>query len=305
LKEARKNQYPDTLTFHHSTWDFNPELPFEHPRIQAEFKKNPVTARRDFGADPPAARDPWISEPERIDACIDPEAISILHTRDVTKAFTLRGKFSEYVSKQIVFKDVTQTKHIVVSCDPGLTRDSFGMLLCYLKPVRTPFGIEEHMFIGANLAWVPTHKPKRDVDFANVLTCIEEMAKHWLVDKVIYDQWNSVVHIQELTAKGLDAEKIRLKDEDWDHLAGLIYNRQIHFLSEAKGGPMATRLLWELKHLGRKDNGKIDHGPTTSSDLAVCLARAARILLGEETGRIRALDKYAKGFGAVVSFRRP
>lgn len=305
LKEARKNQFSNTLTFWHPTWDFNPSLPRDHPMIEAEFKKNPIAAKRDYGADPPAARDPWISEPERINECIDPNAVSILHTRDFTKSFTLAGKFSEYVSKEIVFKDFVQTKHIVIACDPGLTRDSFGMLLCYLKPVRTVFGVEEHMFVGANLAWVPTLKPKREVDFANVLECIQEMAKHWIVDKVIYDQWNSVVHIQELMAKGIEAEKVRLVDEDWDHLAGLVYNHQIHFLSEAAGGSMAKRLIWELHHLGRKENGKIDHGPTTSSDLAVCLARAAKILLGEETGRLRAWDKYSKGFGKVVSFKRP
>ena len=304
-EEAEKRKSATTLYFRHSTWDFNPNLPFDHPFIQERMEQDPVACKRDYGADPPGAQDPWMPEEWRIDDCVDGEIPSLVHARTVNSALIVKGKRTDMVGKELLHKDMTSTKHIVVACDPGYRRDSFGMVLAYLKPIRTVRGIEEHMFVGWSDAWVPTQKPRREVDFANVLRVIHEMSNWWILDKVVYDQWNSPMQIQDLQKAGIDAEKIPLKKEDWDNLASLFYNKQIHLLHPKIGGKGAERLIWELKNLEIKENGKVDHSNLTSSDIAVCLARAAKTLLGPEQTQIRVAEARANSIGQTVRFRRP
>jgi len=306
-ENKKENKLSTTIIFKHATWDFNPNITFDDPFIQDEFKKNPVAAKRDFGADPPGALDPWMPEEWRIDDCVDSDIANLVFARDYVHSLIVKGKQTTMVAKDIksMVLDVPTTQHISIGCDPGHRMDSFGMILAYVKPVRTARGIEEHMFVGAVLPWEPKEKPLIEVDFRNVLQCIYKFANHWVLDKVVYDQWQSVLQIQDLQASGIDAEKIPLKKEDWDMLAALFYNRQIHLLHPLVGGHGASRLIWELKNLQLKENGKVDHSPFSSSDLAVCLARLAKILVSPEVGQQRALDQRSSMFGRAVHFGRP
>lgn len=308
IEESRKaGNLPSILIFHHSTWDFNPQIKFEDPFIQEEFRKNPTAAKRDFGADPPGALDPWIEE-HYIDECVDIDHPCLVHTREYIHSLIVKGKQTTMIAKDIdsMVLDVPTTSHIAIACDPGHRMDSFGMILAYVRPVRTARGIEEHLFVGSVLDWVPKEKPRIEVDFRNVLDCIYRFKKHWILDKVVYDQWQSVLQIQDLQASGVDAEKIPLKKEDWDMLAALFYNRQIHLLHPKIGGKSAERLAWELKNLQLDERGKVDHSPYSSSDVAVCLARLAKVLVsGDHLGSQRALEERSMGFGASVRFTRP
>jgi hypothetical protein len=305
IEAAKEKRPPNVLWFHHSTWDFNPNLPFEDPYIQNKFNENPVAAKRDFGADPPGAQNPWMEDEWKIDECVDVSIPVLINTQDYTSSLIVKGTRSDMVSKRIMWKDIKTTKHIVVACDPGYRKDSFGLVIAYLKAIRTVRGIEEHMFVGAAEAWVPTQKPRKEVDFGNVLTVIHELAGWWLVDKVVYDQWSSPPQIQDLMMAGIDAEKIPLKKEDWDNLYGLIWNKQIHLLHPKIGGFGAKLLLWELKNLEIKDNGKVDHSIHSSSDIAVCLARAAKTLMGADQTARRVVEARAEKIGQTVRFRRP
>ena len=305
LEEAKKEKNPTTLWFHHTTWDFNPKLPKDHPFIVEQFEKNPRSAKRDFGADPPGAENPWLEDEWRIDEAVDPNIAVLFRTRTKTTALIVKGVRTDTIGKEIAFKDIVTTKHIVIACDPGYRKDSFGMVVAYLKPIRTARGIEEHMFVGAAEAWEPSKNPRLEVDFRNVILTIKELAKWWIVDKVTYDQWSSPPQIQDLMSKGIDAERISLKKEDWEALATLFYNRQIHLLHPKIGGAGAEKLIWELKNLELKDNGQVDHASFSSSDLAVCLARATKTLLGPEETKRRVSESRGGGFGITVPFRRP
>jgi len=298
---------PFVLVFHHATWDFNPNIKLEDAFIQEEFRKNPVAARRDFGADPPGALDPWIPEESWIDRCVDPDITNLVFVRDRTRPRLLKDNVTTVVQKDLasMVLDVPTTRHITIACDPGYRKDSFGMVLGYTKFTETQRGGEEHLYVGAVLVWEPREKPRIEVDFVNVLDCIRRFAKHWIVDKVYYDQWQSIFQIQQLRDEGIDTDRISLEPKDWDLLATLIYNQQIHLLSPDKGGKAAERLLWELKNLQIKDKGRVDHASYSSSDLAVCLARLAKALVSPQAGRKKTLDQRSAGIARTVHLRRP
>ena len=200
--------------------------------------------------------------------------------------------------------DIPTTKEIAIACDPGHKSDRFGVLIGYIKAIRTAHGIEEHLFVGSVLDWAPSEKLKVEVDFRNVLECLQRFSRHWKVTKVVYDQWNSVFQIQQLQAEGIDAEKIPLKSEDWDALSTLMYTRKIHLLHPLVGGKSAERLIWELKNLQQKGD-KVDHSLMSSSDLAVCLCRLAKVLVSPEHGEMRVMDARAMSSGRIIHFGRP
>ena len=301
----QKNPSPRTLIFKYPTWEFNPKWPHNHPFFEDMRRSNPLALRRDFGCDPPGAQDPWMAEEWRIDECVDGNIPALIHVQDYTTSLQVQGKQTDMVSKKILYKDLMATKRIVISCDPGHRHDSFGMILAYIKPIRTVHGVQDHMFIGYAMAWEPTLNPRREVDFKNVLDLIKEFAAHWIVTKVVYDQWQSIFQIQDLKAAGIDAERISLKKEDWDSLASLFYNHQIHLLHDKIGGKGSERLVFELKNLQLTPAGKVDHQVNTTSDIAVCLARAAKILMGPEAEQQKIWDIRAKHLGRAVHFGRP
>lgn len=302
-EEAKRDD--QTLYFHTPTWLFNPLFPREHPAIVQRFAQDPVAARRDFGAEPPGAKDPWIPDEEKIDQCVDPNIPLLAVLDDYQHSIVVSGKRTDLVAKRVSQLDYRTTKTVTVACDPGHVRDSFGMVMGYLAPVRTARGIENHLFVGMVAAWEPTQRPKREVDFASVLKVLKAFNDHWKLRKLVFDQWNSVLMVQDLQAAGIDAAKLSLKPEDWSVLRSLIYNKQVHLLSEARGGKSAKRLVWELKNLQMSDSGKVDHSEYSSSDLAVCLARLSKSLLGEEAVQSDLFQQRSCQIGSVRHFRRP
>jgi len=249
-----------------------------------------------------------MQDPMKIDQCIDPDAPCLVFCDDkIERNIDRAGKLTVMVGKNhdSMVLDVPTTSHISIACDPGHKHDTFGMIIGYVKAVERGPNIEEHLFIGAVLAWEPKEKPLIEVNFRNVTETILKFDKHWFLDKVVFDQWQSILQIQDLQTAGIDAEKIPLKKEDWDLLQALFYTRQIHLLHPMIGGPAAEKVIWELKNLTLKDNGKVDHSAMTSSDLAVCIARIAKALVSPASTEVRAMEQRSFGFGRAVHMNRP
>jgi hypothetical protein len=85
--------------------------------------------------------------------------------------------------------------------------------------------------------------------------------------------------------------------------AALVYNHQIHFLTQATGGPPAAKVIAEMKNMESR-NGRVDHSARTSSDLVVCVARAVKLLARPDMLITKSLDNRAAKLGKVIHFRR-
>jgi hypothetical protein len=297
---ARETRVPTVLTRKYPTWQFNPKFPREHPEILERFQLDPIGAARDFGCEPPGVQDAWMEE-WRIDACVDPDMVTLIRDQDYGHSIIVKGLQTNFLAKRILYKDLMATQSVVIACDPGSKTDNFGVVLAYLKKVRTPNGIEDHVMIGGVLNWAPEKRPPREVDFMNVTDVLLECTEHWDVPAVVFDQWQSISAIRTLLENGVRAEKMTLKPEDWVRLATLVYQKHIHFLANT---PAAKKLIWELKNMILLPNGKVDHSPMTSSDLAVCVARACKALVGADAMVRLHLDEASHG-GQAIRFRRP
>lgn len=301
VEMAERTKNPRVVYFRHATWDFNPLFPRTHPKILEAYQQNPINARRDYGCDPPGASDPWIPEEWRIDECVH-DFPPLLITANTTSYVRTEHGLVELVAKRIVTKSISPVPSIVIACDPGRSRDSFGMVIAYMQQENKPGSSESHVYVGYADAWEPTLKPRREVDFRNVIKLIREISHHWTIEMVVYDQWQSTPLIQELHEAGIPACQKKLNKEDWDTLVTVIYTKHIHIPAQGYG---AERLVWELKNLQLRSSGMIDHAPSTSSDIAVCLARAVKVLLSQEATQRRLMTIASQHIGRTVRFRRP
>lgn len=302
VEAAERMKNPRVLYFRHATWDFNPLFTRDHPKIVEAYQQNPTNARRDYGCDPPGASDPWFPEEWRIDECVS-DFPQILTAVPTTSYVRVGGtQLAELVAKRILQKSITRVPSIVIACDPGRARDSFGIVIAYMQTEFKPGGEEFHVYVGYADAWEPTVNPRREVNFRNVIEFIKEINQHWSIEMVVYDQWQSTPLIQELHENNIPAKRETLRKEDWDTLATLFYTKQIHLPAR---GHKAERLVWELKNLQIRGNGNVDHSPSTSSDIAVCLARAVKVLLSQQATSRRMMQAASQHIGRTIRFRRP
>lgn len=120
--KAKSGDIKNMYVLKKATWEFNPFITRED--LQDRFDADPIGAERDFGANPPNAETPLVSDPFRFWKSIDfdrkPVAeFSDIHLSDPT------GK--NYVGKKLDFCDLDYKRNHYIFADAGKSRDSFAL----------------------------------------------------------------------------------------------------------------------------------------------------------------------------------
>lgn len=115
-----------TFPWKGATWEFNPEQRREN--FDEEFAKDPIAAQRDYGADPPLAETPLVTDPQRFWKSIDfnrsPIATFVpIHLSDKT------GK--KYIGSKVRDLLYNFTDMHYIFCDAAETFDSFAMVCAH------------------------------------------------------------------------------------------------------------------------------------------------------------------------------
>lgn len=137
---------PRTFFWKGATWNFNPELTEED--FASEFAKDPVGAQRDYGADPPAAQTPLISETLRFWKSIDfsREPIATFKTTYLTDKTEKKYVGVSLEDLKYNFKD----SHYLF-CDAGETFDSFSVVCAHPAILSTSAFQDEKNYDGNNI----------------------------------------------------------------------------------------------------------------------------------------------------------
>jgi intein/homing endonuclease len=149
--------------------------------------------------------------------------------------------------------------------DQGEKRDTFALAMGHVEEITIKAlndkGLEEEHFrlkviIVIVEGWVPDKENRISVSFANVEEVIKNLASHFHVSTVTYDQWSSAEAIQRLFSDGIYTKQLGANLEMYDVLKQLIYQGQVIL-------PNHTHLVKELKQLTLIKGRKVDH-PNTS-----------------------------------------
>lgn len=110
-----------------ATWEMNPKVPREE--IDEEFRKDPVAAMRDYGAQPPLSSNPFIGSKAKVEDAASTKRVN--PCRITYKTFTARDNTKERYAQFLNLKPV-KGKY-VLALDAGYSNNSFAATLTHLN----------------------------------------------------------------------------------------------------------------------------------------------------------------------------
>ena len=196
------------LGIHAPTWKMNPNITRE--TLDEEYRKDPVAAARDYGAEPPVSANPFIT-PQTVDQCKrEKSSNGVKYTEHVERS---RGVIANSVDRTR-YGRITKIKKgdrpSILAMDAGETNNSFA-LACgsmYEGKPRVDLLVEIMPLPGIPLNYT--------LIFDNV---IARICKERNVKIMLADRWNSTKLLQDAQLLELVefAKKYSLKYSDmWD-----------------------------------------------------------------------------------------
>lgn len=230
------------------TWEMHPNIKRyksdcthkHHVHLEAEFRKNPEGAERDYGCECSKAMEAYFRMQDKIDDACKVETSPIDEMGRFSDDF--RGKASN-----IYF----------MHGDPAVKNDRFG--ICVAHPENDKVVVDLLHFFEA---------PKGgEVDIEEIEQFFMNVLDRFQIDTASFDTWAIPSVKQAIEKRGVRFENLLVDKEVYDNLKDLIYNdRLICFKNDI--------LIKELKGLLLINGKKIDHLRNNSKDLSDGLAGA-------------------------------
>ncbi len=249
---------PNMLGFKLATWEMNPKLPRKH--FIFEFKKDPESAARDFGADPSKGTESYYRMPARIDDMFE-------------KCKAYEDPVNEDGTLKEWFKGNPEFDYYLHG-DPAARNDAFGIGLAHR--------------LGKRYILDLSYRFESSLDEIDVLEVrnflLEILRRGFGIKKVTFDTWGAVVVWQALKAKGLEPENLYVLKAEHDELKNAIYQGTLE-------GHFPEQLRDEGKGLILKAGMKVDHRYGGSKDMVDAAAAVIAGCAMEETMEIAAGGK--------------
>lgn len=181
------------LGLHKPTWEMNPNVPQDSPIIIEAYRKDPVTAERDYGANPPLSSNPFIRSRSMVMDCMKEKGRNFIKYNQQIYRAKDGGKY-RYGSVQKI-KQSTQPS--IMAIDAGLTNNSFAMVV----GTKDDANINLDLLIEIMpLPGIPLHYT---MIYEHLILPVIEARN---VRVLLADRWNSVKLLQDA-----EAESERLK----------------------------------------------------------------------------------------------
>lgn len=286
---------PHFVSGPYATWEVHPNKKKE--QFKNQFKKDPILAAAKFECNPTYAADPYFKNDLAIEKCMveyDIPPVSVEYRND-GKAWTPVYTFSDD------FYPVQGAMYSMHS-DMAISNDRAGIALSHVQRYE-----EEERLVtdedGTQIKRVDRF-PRVKVDFviayeADVTAipareiqirwardlCFELIRRGFNIRQASYDGFQSTESRQDIESKGILSPLISTdrSEEPWRTLRDLFYS-EVGNISRITV-PRDQRLFEELLGLTKGPNGKVDHQPGGSKDMAdglACSVSGAVALGGQE-----------------------
>lgn len=189
----RAAKYTKIFAMHAPTWDINPEMPVEACRRAAD-EEGGLDFDRDFGAIPPLASDPFISDKVKLDRIFcrrDPPTVRL---EQQEKVLTLYGGQETFIWYKVINTLPDHNIPRMIAVDTGETFNSFCVTIAHYD------NTEHHIIIDQMIEINPAHGKR--VFFPGVLNDL----LLWLADNLrvrlfAFDRWQSTDFVHTLADK--------------------------------------------------------------------------------------------------------
>lgn len=237
----------EVLTGHFPTWEMNPM--FKKEDFAKEYRDDPVKAERDFGANPPMAENPWISNVSQLNDLFDGRFnIKYQYNYLVNKS----GKETVY-AKVLGAHKPSSVPATVMAIDAGYSNNSFALSI-----VTPELGLGSRIK-GARVLALLEVAPKKGQNVINFAKLFDEVVKP-LVDQfnvklVATDRWQSILLLQKLEEEtGVATDTYSLRPADFEYIRDYLLDddQTLHFPKpEIDIGKIFTFSMDEYPHCFR------------------------------------------------------
>ena len=282
LKTAKKDK--NIFAVHYPTWKFNPKITRES--LESRFQRDPTGAERDFGANPPNAEMPLITDEERFRKCINPNLKPKAIFEDTTP---VDGMGRMYAGKILKHADFDRLTSYYIAGDAGKSKDSFALACGHgeYKDVHTPNGIEKKWC--TIMDWCvtvrPSVKPRKTIYYDCIVDILNRIKQRQKIQLVAFDHWNSEAILQDLSNMQIETATYNVKAEDALRFVIDAYESKVQMIAadpndeykdpyspDGHGMSDYGRAIHELLNLERSADLKtVDHRSNEHNDVSVCL----------------------------------
>lgn len=193
------------LGIHAPTWKMNPTMPRNCQFIAEAFRKNPVEAMRDYGAEAPLSANPFLTQITYIENCVREKG----RNKCVYNHHILKHKDGTRQRYGKLVKAPESSRASVLALDAGYTNNSFAMVI----GSRDDAGVID---VDCLIEIMP--KPGIPLNYTMIFNdLVIPICKLRNVRVMMADQWNSIKLLQDakLSIPGMEAaDKYSLKYSD-------------------------------------------------------------------------------------------
>lgn len=202
LMEANRNSN-EALSIHLATWEMSPRFTRDNPIIVKAYENNPITAERDYGANPPAAAFPFIESVDAIKKCFTGKNTVGIVTADREA----HGK-SYRAAKIGVMHPLNEIPPSILSIDAGYNNNSFALTIGFRKSVKVVVPV-----------LIEVQPGRGNVIHYNALyeKVISPLIKAYNVKFVFADRWQSISILHRIQDEfGIESGMYSVKMPDFN-----------------------------------------------------------------------------------------
>lgn len=213
VKAAKDN--PKMLAFELPTWECNPDYTYD--TLRSEFAQmSESDFMRDFGAQPPLASDPFLSDARLIDKMATGSKISNFDILPISGIDAMGDSFKSAELK-IVAPDKNTPR--LLAFDLGFKKNALAMCMFSITPESKPK-------LDFCLALMPLKGcPVNIVHFFENVTV--PLVQNFNIKFAFFDRWQSLDQVQRLRDMAVDAKVHSLTYKEMDSVRGAIMSQAL------------------------------------------------------------------------------
>ena len=211
-KESMSN--PRMLGYCMPTWSMNPDMTYEI--LRSELSVTEEDLMRDFGAEPPLASNPFLSDTQLIDKIAQGNPLSQVQVLPI-ESFDSLGSPFKAVEVKILGQDKVTPR--VMTFDLGYTKN--GLACCV-------FSMTSNYRPKLDLAFVVMPEKGKRVNITHVFEKFTlPMVEAYNIRHVFFDRWQSLDQIERLKERKVDARVHSLTYKEMDSVRGTIISEGV------------------------------------------------------------------------------
>lgn len=204
---------PDMYARHYPTWEFNPRQP--RSNFDSDYKKDPVGAERDFGANPPGAEHPLIHDATAWYRLTVGEGLKPSAEFEYYNYADKTGQLYVGVRLSSALRRLNPRQASYVAWDAGKNFDAFAGCAVHPEWLFDEETETEQLVTVEDWVIRILPEPGTEVWFDSVYHVLRDLVKVQSIAEVAFDRWQSVHLIQKVRDLGIRAGEQSLENKDF------------------------------------------------------------------------------------------